>query len=384
MPSVDLAVVGGGLAACSLVAQLRQRRFQGTIGLVEAGRGPGGRSSSRESRTAPGWRLDHGAPCFNLTEPPPDELQSLLNRLEREGHLIPDCRPIVGLNSAGHFTQAPDNALLTGKQFRGQPSMASVCEGLLMMADPFLQTHYNKRIRWLERDRNQWLLSTEDKAWTLAAERMVLSGNLLAHPRGKLLLGWDAVPLRSAIAKGLDTQLDDVLSCVSASRASIRWTCMIQLSDTQRPEITTDWPGQIWLDEGAQNRWPVERMILQPQQSGGIGLVIHGIQESEPCISPEKQGPTAQARERMVLDVLPDLLACLPGGESFLNEARSWGVMQWGAAQPLNNPLPSSLQWCADSAIGFCGDWIETPGFGRAEGALRSAINLAGMLTPSS
>ena len=120
------------------------------------------------------------------------------------------------------------------------------------MADPFLQTHYNKRICWLERDRNHWLLSTDDRTLTLAARRLVLSGNLLAHPRGKSLLGWDAIPLRSAVPKGFDPQLDDVLSCVSASSASIRWTCMIQLSDTQRPEITTNWPGQIWLMKGSE------------------------------------------------------------------------------------------------------------------------------------
>ncbi|WP_413440585.1 NAD(P)-binding protein [Synechococcus sp. MIT S1220] len=384
MRSVDLAVVGGGLAACSLVAQLQQRRFQGTIGLVEAGRGPGGRSSSRESRTAPGWRLDHGAPSFNLTEPPPDELRSLLNQMEREGYLIRDDQPIVGLNSAGRFTEAPQNAQLEGKRFRGQPSMASVCEGLLKMADPLLQTYYNKRICWLERDRNHWHLSTDDKAWTLAARRLVLSGNLLAHPRGKSLMRWDAIPLRAAVTKGFDPQLDDVLSCVSASSASIRWTCMIQLSNTQRPEITTNWPGQIWLDEGAQNRWPVERLVLQPQQNGGLGLVIHGLQESEPCITPEGGGSPAEARERMFLDALPGLLACMPRGESLLKEARSWGVMRWGAAQPLDNPLPSSLQWCSSSAIGFCGDWIDTPGFGRAEGALRSAVNLAGTLTANS
>ena len=72
-------------------------------------------ASSRGSRTAPGWRLDHGALSFNLTEPPPDELRSLLNRMEREGFLIPDDQPIVGLNSAGRFTEAPHNAQLEGK-----------------------------------------------------------------------------------------------------------------------------------------------------------------------------------------------------------------------------------------------------------------------------
>ena len=80
------------------------------------------------------------------------------------------------------------------------------------------------------------------------------------------------------------------------------------------------------------------------------------------------------------MDILPDLLACLPGGSSLLQEAVSWGVMRWGAARPLDHPLPCSLQWCENSAIGFCGDWIDHPGFGRAEGALQSGVNLAEIL----
>jgi predicted NAD/FAD-dependent oxidoreductase len=60
------------------------------------------------------------------------------------------------------------------------------------------------------------------------------------------------------------------------------------------------------------------------------------------------------------------------------------GVMRWGAAQPLNHPVPSHLQWCHQSAVGFCGDWIEGPHFGTGEGAIRSGVALAERLTADS
>ena len=75
---VDLAVIGAGLAGCSLVARLQQHGFGGSIAVVEAGRGPGGRTATRRSRQAEQWRLDHGAPGFNLTEPVAKEVADVL------------------------------------------------------------------------------------------------------------------------------------------------------------------------------------------------------------------------------------------------------------------------------------------------------------------
>ena len=84
--------------------------------------------------------------------------------------------------------------------------------------------------------------------------------------------------------------------------------------------------------------------------------------------------------------LIPDLIRNIPGLEGIsangLN-AESLGMMRWGAAQPMDHPLPDDLQWCTASKIGFCGDWIEGPGFGRAEGALISGVALADRLADS-
>ena len=54
--------------------------------------------------------------------------------------------------------------------------------------------------------------------------------------------------------------------------------------------------------------------------------------------------------------------------------------MRWGAAFPLAPGLPGDRQLCPVSRIGFCGDFVDGPGFGRVEGALRSAETLADLL----
>jgi predicted NAD/FAD-dependent oxidoreductase len=54
--------------------------------------------------------------------------------------------------------------------------------------------------------------------------------------------------------------------------------------------------------------------------------------------------------------------------------------MRWGAARPNGRRLPQSLQWCPQSQVGFCGDWIAGSGYGLAEGALQSALDLSDQL----
>jgi hypothetical protein len=54
--------------------------------------------------------------------------------------------------------------------------------------------------------------------------------------------------------------------------------------------------------------------------------------------------------------------------------------MRWGAAQPLDQGMPKTLQWCPKTRVGFCGDWIAGPGFGMAEGALQSGLDLAELI----
>ena len=373
---VDLAVIGAGLAGCSLISRLQQLGSNLNIALIEAGRGPGGRTATRKRRDQSGWLLNHGAPGFGLSESKSEGMEALLAPLRSAGVLQRDERAVLSLNAQGDLSPANSpGACPVGGWWHGLPSMASICEALLDAADSVeLSRQFETRVRWLERRQGHWLLENEDRTWSLRAKRLVLSGTLLAHPRSLKMLAWNDVPLRSAVAEGGDVGLDAVLSQLERSQAEVRWNLMVDLGVLALNGGQL--PAQIWLDNDAKERWKVERLVLQPQSDGRWGLVVHGLDSGE-AITPESQGRLMAQEQQRLLQLLPELMQGLPVVSAALQQATPLGVMRWGASRPLNHPLPEELQWCPTSAVGFCGDWIEGPGFGRAEGAISSAVNLA-------
>ena len=378
MADVDLVVVGAGLSGCALVCRLRQLGWQGTIALVEAGRGAGGRTATRRRRDRTNWRLDHGAPGFQLTDPVLPQLEPLLESLQNNGTLIRDQDTVITLNSEGRHIANGAEVLPEGDWWRGSPCMAALCEQMLNQAGPDdLEMHWQRRVRWLCRDQDQWRLADQENSWQLQGTRLVLSGNLLAHPRSLAMLDWCDVPLRSAVPVGTDPGLDQALQHLAECRADVRWNLMLDL-----PLEAAGLPRQIWLDQEAQQRWGVERLVLQPQNDGRTGLVVHGLHDGS-SISPASQPQLLTAMEEQLKAVLQEMLVALPTLQKACDQALSLGVMRWGASQPLDHPLPLELQWCADSAVGFCGDYVEGTGFGRAQGALESGVRLAERLASS-
>ena len=77
---MDLAVIGAGAGGCALAAALRRRDWRGSMALLEIGRGPGGRTATRRSRSDRPLALNHGAPLFNITASPEPRLLEPLRR----------------------------------------------------------------------------------------------------------------------------------------------------------------------------------------------------------------------------------------------------------------------------------------------------------------
>ena len=63
----DLLIIGGGISACIFASKYLKNNITKKIALVEIGRGLGGRSSTRMSKRFKGWKLNHGAPNFNIS-----------------------------------------------------------------------------------------------------------------------------------------------------------------------------------------------------------------------------------------------------------------------------------------------------------------------------
>ena len=161
------------------------------------------------------------------------------------------------------------------------------------------------------------------------------------------MLQWPDVPLRSAVAPGVDSTLDQALDHLAHGQAD--------------------------------QRWQVERLVLQPQTGGHTGLVVHGLHDGSE-ITPESQPELLKQQEQRLGAVLEEMLGAMPALQQACRQGTSLGVMRWGASRPTNHPLPRQLQWCPTTGVGFCGDYVEGPGFGRAQGALESGVLLADQL----
>ena len=373
MEPVEIGVIGAGVSGCSLIARLRECGYKNKIAVVEAGRGPGGRMATRQRRGDPVWRLDHGAPGFTFSENPTGALKKLLAPLKESGALKREQGKVLWLNKEAELKTAEDLGKSQQEWWKGDPYMANICRELIQKTDN-LREIYGCRIRYIEKQEEAWILKNETNESIIKCQKLIFSGNLLAHPRSLAMLDWKDVPLRQAVPKGEDSDLDHALEILAQSRSDIRWNLMVDLGECSA--IKRPVPRQIFLTDEAKAQWQIERLVLQEQTDGRIGVVVHGM-DSGDLINPESQPVLMAEQEQRLIKLLPNLLQALPGWEQAQAERRSHGMMRWGASQPLDHALPSRLQWCNQSNVGFCGDWIDTKGFGTAEAAFRSAINLA-------
>jgi predicted NAD/FAD-dependent oxidoreductase len=381
--SSDLGIIGAGPAGCALAAALRLRGWGGAITLLEIGRGPGGRAATRRSRQDPTLALNHGAPLFNIRGGPEP---ALLEPLRRGGWIEPFHGAIHSLDGNGQLGPAIDDGFSDGSLYQGRGGMERLSGGLLTLAQGTAGTTELRSgclVRQLQPEAEGWTLADADGAPLLHCRWLVLSGTLLAHPRCRQVFGWGDVPLQTAAAQRHDPQLQQACAALAAIDSQASSNLLLALP----PELAEVWLQQPWrllqFTAEAQGRWGLRRVSLQPQQPGWAvvaessaafaerHLGVYGSRSSASQLL--GAAPDTDAEAAVIAQLSQGLADALglpvpnPGGQ----------LMRWGAAFPQPPGLAPGLQLCADSHIGFCGDAMAGAGFGRVEGALRSAEALA-------
>ena len=402
----ELAIVGAGVAGCALAAQLRRQGWSGSINLLEIGRGPGGRAATRRSRRDPALAINHGAPLFNISSSPPP---ALLAPLQQGDWIQPFTGVIQALDGEGRLIEAhgAGAGFHAGALWQGAGGMEQLSRGLLALAaeaagGTLLRS--GTLVRRLEPlpGGEGWRLRGEGDALLLECRWLVLSGTLLAHPRCQAVFGWPEVPLQAAAETLGDAQLLEA----AARLAAIDSTASSNLLLSLPAELAAAWLALPWrllqLSPAAQERYGLRRVSLQPLADGRCAVVaesspafaaahrhVYGSRSSAAQLlgaaaDPAQETATLEALQRALEQVVG--LRCTGAGTGAGADAQ---LMRWGAAFPLaagsgagTAGLPTDLQLCPASRIGFCGDAIAGSGFGRVEGALRSAEALAARLLP--
>lgn len=383
-----LAIIGAGVAGCSLATLLCERGWEpASLSIWEAGRGPGGRTATRRSRQDPNLRIDHGANLFNIGLAPPP---ALLEPLLAQGWVEPWTDPMALMNGGGELLPADKtSALLNGACFRGKDGMEQLCRGLLELAGGVVPATFDTLVQGVGRDNGCWQLKNAAGETLVEAEALVLTGTLLAHPRSRLTFGWPSPPLQILAEQLQDPGLNHALAAIAALRFEARSTLLLRLP----AEEAGPWQALpfrlLGFDSAAQQRWGLWRVSIQPLPDGACAVVAHssatyaaehlGVYGSRSAMA-RQLGLTAPAeQEQQVIGTLSasldDVLGpWLPHQRSERGERQ---LMRWGAAFPVAPGLPAELCWNPELRLGFCGDFIAGPGFGRVEGAMRSAERLA-------
>jgi predicted NAD/FAD-dependent oxidoreductase len=386
---VNLAVIGAGAGGCALAAALRRRGWRGSMALLEIGRGPGGRTATRRSRSDRQLALNHGAPLFNITASPEPQL---LEPLRRGGWISRFQGAVGSLDEHGKVGAAIANdPLCSGTLWQGSPQMDHLCSGLLALAQEAAPTPLisGTLVRHLEATANGWRLIGQQGNTLLHCQWLVLSGTLLAHPRCQTVFGWDEVPLQVAAEQSGDPQLQQACAALAALPSQASSNLLLSLPADQAGA----WRQQPWrllqFNGAAQKRWGIRRVSLQAMAPERWGVVV----ESSPTFaahhlsvygsrSSAAQLLGAPAQPQAEAAVMEALDRALQEALGLSTEGTDRQLMRWGAAFPQGQGVSPELSLCPSSRIGFCGDAIAGLGFGRVEGALRSAETLANQLLP--
>lgn len=386
----SLAVIGAGVAGCSLAARLRRLGWRGPISLWESGRGAGGRASTRRSRNNSLVRFDHGAPLLSINAGP---APTLLAPLLEAGWIEPWPGALAQLDGEGQLISGATDPLTQGDLYRGRSGMDQLCRGLLEFGGGGLVLNSGQLVRHLARSSSGgWDLLDQDHRRLGGADWLVLSGTLLVHPRCQELLGWPEPPLQPLVRTLGDPQLERAAAAIAAIDTSPRCALLLLI----QPPAAEAWrrlPFRLLsFDDAAQRRWGLSRLSIQPLDDGYCAVVAHstadvatlhaGVIGSRSSVASLAGVTPSPQREQALIDTLSSALSAVvkPWITSLELAEADPQLMRWGAAFPQPPGLSRELMLCPQSRIGFCGDFTSGPGFGRIEGALRSGEELAEQL----
>jgi len=229
----DLLIIGGGISACVFASKYLKNNITKKVGLIEIGRGLGGRSSTRISKRYKGWKLNHGSPNFNISNSNNNLLlKRYIDELLENKYIKIDDSDIFFLNEVSNLETIKKSEFSCGVNYLSLDSMSELLKKIIESnnlkgkIDFFFET----LIADLKFKDKEWVLTSKNDA-KFKSEYLICSTNLLLHKRSLKILEIDDIPLRKAIPKNKDKKIDLLLNFLDEQTFIPRLTFLIYTNE---------------------------------------------------------------------------------------------------------------------------------------------------------
>jgi len=372
----DLLIIGGGISACVFASKYLKNNITKKVGLIEIGRGLGGRSSTRISKKYKGWKLNHGSPNFNISNNNHNLLlKRYIDELLENKYIKIDDSEIFFLNEDSNLETIKKSEFTCGVNYLSLGSMSESSKKIIESKNlkGKIDFFFETLIVDLQFNDKEWVLTSKngDK---FKSKYLICSTNLLLHKRSLEILNVNQIPLRKAIPINDDKKIDLLLNFLEKQTFIPRLTFLIYTNENYSyKDFYSKKQRYFYLSKNLESKYKFERIIFQLQDNKKLGIVIHtkNIEFINSYIN-------AKDEEFFKQKIITNFNKLFEDNTEVnkLTFDYEISIMKWRASQPSGTAVPLSLQFSRKSRIGFCGDWFEGDGFGRIEGAILSALIL--------
>lgn len=372
----DLLIIGGGISACVFASKYLKSNLTKKVALIETGRRLGGRSSTRISKRFKGWRLNHGAPNFNISNIKNNLLlKNYIDELVENKFIKIDDSEIVFLNKYSNLETIKNSEFSLGVNYLSLDSMSQLSQKIIDSnnLNGKIDFYFETLIVDLKFDNDEWILKSKNGE-KFKSKYLICTTNLLLHKRSLKILNIKQIPLRKAIPIKKDKKIDLLLKSLDKQSFIPRLTFLIYTHENYSyKDFYCKKQRYFYLNNNLENKYKFERIIFQRQDNHNLGIVVHikNIDFIDSYINAKDEEVFKQKIITNFNELFEDNLLV---NKLTFNEKIS--IMKWRASQPSGLGVPLSLQFSRKYRIGFCGDWFEGEGFGRIEGSILSALIL--------
>ena len=370
----ELLIIGGGISACTLASCSFKNGFNGKIGLIEAGRGLGGRSGSRFNETIV---FNHGAPNFNISNISKNPLlEKFINELLDQDYISHDDSSVFELDIKQNFSNIINNNFYTGARYKSKYSMSKLARQIinLNIKNNKIDFFFKNLVIDLEFSNGLWVIRTKNGN-ILRSRFLVLTSNLLLHNRSLKIINTNQIPLRNTFPLKRSLVIDEIIYLLKYQQYIERNNFLIVPGNNYcYANSYKDKDLHILFDQELEKKIGFERIIFQNQFNNNLGIVIHT--RNKGLIRKSFENQKAYLFNKSLINQFNSVFE----NNKLIKKIdlfKDITFMRWRASQPIGKPIPQSLQVCKEFNLAFSGDWFDFEGFGRYEGALLSSLVLS-------